>query len=470
MEITIFVDGDANPVGLDQIVKSWQDAWAENYADLGPLNFGSPINLKLIANRQNLPEALDEIERVRNPDIYFVDAKTRNALGGVEITTHSPDGSNIEKRYPFLWVSRRVGADAFVATPYQKWRAKGSSNRFPRRHAERSLAFLEKWQPIETQSPLTLLLPISDLQGAQINEVDARIRLLLPSWSHLGELFAHRYALRKSSSTRITEHALGKIAIIRKKFADLYRACIANASHEPATTLMKLPQRWIQTFNARPDTGHWERGEGQFDSIDGRLMFTIDEISLMPKDARPKALEFWLPQLSSGHAWIREQVERDYGSKRLRNLCQYLPGRTDDVAFSVRYADQLNDADWKLLQDNRSLCLERLDSNPQILDLAKLFKIETGSRTAPEALSPLVSELSGMYVSTHRAYIKGWKESLESEISLLPRKSTLLCPRIPPNLLVNLANPLRVHVVSSDDCTKQQLLLLRFVAQSIRKT
>ena len=79
-----------------------------------------------------------------------------------------------------------------------------------------------------------------------------------------------------------------------------------------ASTLLKQPDRWIQVYNARPDSGHWERGEGQFDSIDGRLMFTIDEIYFLDAIQRPTIFEFWLPQLVSVHPWILEQQLRGF--------------------------------------------------------------------------------------------------------------------------------------------------------------
>ena len=67
---------------------------------------------------------------------------------------------------------------------------------------------------------------------------------------------------------------------------------MANATRQTeASSLLKLKDRWIQVYNTRPDSGHWERGEGQFDSIDGRIMFTLDEISLYLFSAFHRAVE-----------------------------------------------------------------------------------------------------------------------------------------------------------------------------------
>ena len=105
--IEVFTDG-AESVGLQEIISGWRNAWEESYTSAASLEFLSHQDLKQSQNRTDLPPALGYLEQVRNPDVYFFERSTNTELGGVEITDHSPDGSNIEKRYPFIWASRRV--------------------------------------------------------------------------------------------------------------------------------------------------------------------------------------------------------------------------------------------------------------------------------------------------------------------------------------------------------------------------
>src|SRR5262249_40746839 len=102
LKVAIFTDG-FEPVGLQEIILGWQSTWEQTYTSEAQLIFLPQRNLKQAELRRTLPPVLEYVERIRNPDVYFVEETQGVELGGVEITDHSPDGSNIEKRYPFLW-------------------------------------------------------------------------------------------------------------------------------------------------------------------------------------------------------------------------------------------------------------------------------------------------------------------------------------------------------------------------------
>jgi hypothetical protein len=241
---------------------------------------------------------------------------------------------------------------------------------------------------------------------------------------------------------------------------------MANATHETeASTLLKQPDRWIQVYNTRPDSGHWERGEGQFDSIDGRIMFTLDEISLLDPRDRPRRFEFWLPQLVSTHPWIVEQRTRGFGSKRLRNLLVELKNEC-----TTRFADELTPDDWALLQANRSMLLERLDWEPSIYRVIDL--VPAGQRAAvakkgitnwPKEITQIESLLSDatLYFSSHRAYVSGWQDDLLPMLKQIRKGNNVLIPRIPASLVAPLLAGIQCTVLPAESCTKLHLLTLR---------
>jgi len=473
LSIRPYTDGP-QPPGFRQIVGSWKATWQQYYSDAADLEFLSQTNLKLAENRSSLPTVLKYIERIRNPDLYFVETTTGTELGGIEITDHSPDGSNVEKRYPFLWAGRRAGINAFTVTRYLKQRParKNSSsvqiNRFPARHAKRNLQLVNEWT-LDAKlghAHLVQYLPLRELHLEDINLVPKPIRDRLLSWPQLGEFFAHSLAAKVLSPAN-TDTAHKWLAKFKDQLSELARACIDNATRETsASSLLKQQDRWIQVYNTRPDSGHWERGEGQFDSIDGRIMFTLDEISFLDSGARPKAFEFWLPQLVSTHPWISEQRDRGFGSKRLRNIMVEL---TDFC--TTRFADQLVSKDWKLLTQNPQLLLERLDWAPGIYRVATLVPTDKrrkvarsgNSNRSADVISSITDMLSDeeLYFSSHRAYISGWRDDLQDTLLSLSNSATVLVPRIPAGLLDGLATSVQCNIVSAEQCSKDHLLMLR---------
>ena len=82
-------------------------------------------------------------------------------------------------------------------------------------------------------------------------------------------------------------------------------------------------------------------------------MFTLDEANLKGLN---KSLEFWMPQLSSKHPWIVEQVERDHGSKRLRNIVKVLKNH-----MTVKFSDDLTVDDLKILEDRDGKPMNRYE-------------------------------------------------------------------------------------------------------------
>lgn len=467
LQVQTYSDGPA-PLGLRDIQMSWEATWRKHYHCNVPLQFRPPINIKNAANRTTLPDGLRYIEKVRNPDLYFFERTKCIELGGVEITDHSPDGSNIEKRYPYLWASRRRRLSAFVASRYLKRRPSGQINRLPFRHAFRNMQFLKEWAPgaADGHGQLCQFLPMSELHLEDIALVPPSIRELLGHWDQLGEFFAHSLAAKVFTGSLLSI-AKNWLSLFKTRLEQLAEACIASATRETeASTLLKLPTKWIQLYNTRPDSGHWERGEGQFDSIDGRIMFTLDEISLLAPGDRPRAFEFWLPQMVSSHAWIAEQRQRGFASKRLRNLLVELR-----EMCTTKFADELCVEDWQLLTSNKGLLLERLDWEPSVYRVVDLVPTPHRERVARIGLlnsskarvSQITSMLSNedLYFSAHRPYIAGWRAALIEALEPLPSTATVLVPRIPSALIGSLPSSVRCHVKAAEHCTKDYLLMLR---------
>ena len=285
------------------------------------------------------------------------------------------------------------------------------------------------------------------------------------SFNRIGEFFALRIA-QYTLDAQAVRRANSKLDSLRASLISLVSACEENTNHTDPSTLYVAEERWIQVYNSRPDSGHWERGEGQFDSIDGRLMFTLDEIDMLAEGERPRALEFWLPQMVREHPWIQEQHERGFGSKRFRNITQTL-----QEFIEVRYADDLAAEDWDLLQANPSLSLERLDWSEDIFSVSALLGgrsvrevARQGSRTISGAVLSQVEDClrrTGLFFSAHRATRAGWKLGLARSAAQLPGGATLLAPRLPRNLLEDLRVPRGVRVVPAEDVTKVELLALR---------
>ena len=468
LQIETYHDGENIPHGYTEVCRAWQQVWNERYADHARLTFNTPINLKLEGNRLELPPLLKKIERVRNPDMYFAERSTGLELGGIEVTVHSPDGSNIDKRYPYLWISRQLGLDAFVATPYQKDRANGQTNRFPFRHASRNLAFLADWNPSTTTGTIQQLLPTRELQSGGGN-IPREISSHLATWDQLGAFFAHRLAERTLGNPPARDSAAA-LEAIRAEWIQLAQVCIANTTHTEPSSLYRDGDRWVQVYNLRPDSGHWERGEGQFDSIDGRLMFTLDGIALLPPNVRPTRFEFWMPQFARGHLWATEQRDRGYGSKRFKNVCVTLP-ELSVVPFAVRFADELAEGDWAILYENQGLTLERLDAAPGVYRIADLVPSGERSATArrglrairPEVIRNIERQLADpfLYVSTHRGYNAGWENDLVGATSALARSDVVLAPRLPSRMLAPLRRRIHCRLVGAEECEKAQLLMLR---------
>ncbi|MDT7543613.1 MAG: hypothetical protein QOE33_3517 [Acidobacteriota bacterium] len=475
LKIVVYQDGDNETDELNIIRDAWGKTWAKVYNKYASISFDHNIvNVKAESPSIALPTKLKVIAAIRNPDIYFYESTNKIELGGVEITTHSPDGSNIEKRYPYIWISRKLGVNAFIATPYSKTRpprgatGRVATNRLPHRLSKRNIVFAREWDPdSEGNSVICQILPIIELQGGSLVNVEEPIKTLMFGLDDLGSFFAHLLAskiLPKSARA----FAKNELRILRLRMLLLAHACTAATTDTEASTLLRVnADHWIQIYNTRPDTGHWERGEGQFDSIDGRLMFTLDGISLLPVQHRPKRFECWLPQMTSRHPWIVEQIERGFGSKRLRNILQVI----NDQCVT-KFANDLSDKDWLLLQNTteQSLLLEREDWKPGLYKVTELVAPKERASVARIGLEKGSKKLSGemetllgnqnLYFSTHRAYKKGWASELRVLLSQLPSDAEVLIPRIPGKLLPFLSK-VRCKVIAAESCTKNHLLLLR---------
>jgi hypothetical protein len=283
------------------------------------------------------------------------------------------------------------------------------------------------------------------------------------SWADLGSFFAHSLAARilKGRNGELARTALEQFKIRLMKLAV---ACMGNTRDTDASSLIKAEKKWIQIYNTRPDSGHWERGEGQFDSIDGRLMFTLDEIDTMTNP--PRSFEFWLPQMVSTHPWISEQRSRGFTSKRLRNIMVVLAD-----SCTTRFADQLTLADWNLLQRNSRLLLERLDWRREVYRVRDLVPpgrereiARSGIARAPVATLEAIEELlrsKNLYFSADRPYNPGYASRLSDSLALLPAKSTVLIPRIPRGMLSEVRASDTICVLAAEDMTKGHLLMLR---------
>jgi hypothetical protein len=466
LTVKVFSDGEEPPI-LAEVVAAWHQTWASTYASHAALEIGAPANLKASENRVGLPEGLIRIERIRNPDVFFVESSQGIELGGIEITSHSPDGSNIEKRYPFLWAAPGSRTNAFVATPYLKRRPGGQINRLPLRHIQRNQQFLRDWNPGQPgHSFLRQFIPLRELHMGDLTYVPENLKRLLVTWRELGSFFAHLLAARTLAGS-IREHATAELRKWSDRLASLSQACVQNADHKAeASTLLKLPDRWIQVYNSRPDSGHWERGEGQFDSIDGRLMFTLDEISFLPESQRPRKMEFWLPQMVSAHPWIVEQRTRGHESKRLRNILVEL------ASFcQTKFAEDLTEADWDILRDHPRLLLERKDWEPRTYSVADVIHggsprtianagISGAPRALREAIEKMLRDVS-LYYCALRAYTPGCRSLLERQVDSLPAGATVLAPRLPAALVGKVGVKSRVNVVPAEMCSKEQLCMLR---------
>lgn len=471
LNINIYQDGENESEGLGEIIKSWAEVWETEYCSHAQLQFSETKNVKLLSVHSNLPPKLSKIAVIRNPDIYFVETNSGIELGGVEITTHSPDGSNVEKRYPYLWISRRQQVSGFVACPYSKTRGSGQKNRLPHRHSQRNLAFLNHWKP-ETQidgGTIYQIVPVRELQGGTLVDVKKEIRSLMLSWSDFGAFFAHTLAAKLLEDSA-KESAISCLLLFQQRLIKLAQACIDDTTNTDAASLIKLADgRWVQVYNSRPDSGHWERGEGQFDSIDGRLMFTLDEISLLEQENRPKLFEFWLPQMVSRHPWVVEQMVR-LGSKRFRNIVEVL--KEECV---TKFADNLTEQDWQILKDNSTLLIEREDWQPGIYKVTDIVSsgerervANEGLKTASEAVRATIFNLlnqTNLYFSTHRAYKRGWLEDLCEKIQQLPANAEVLLPRIPRKSII-CPSQILCTLICAEDCNKNHLLLLRQLHRS----
>lgn len=464
VQVQVYTDGENVPDAWDVIKQYWEDSWNADYTTYAQISFLNPINLKTDVKNRLLPPKLRKVSAIRNPDLYFTEVESGVELGGIEITTHSPDGSNVEKRYPYLWISRALGVAGFTACPYQKWRPGGAVNRLPRRHVERNSAFLDSWDIANNALQIQQITPTVELQS-RLSSVPTEINQSMFRWRTFGELFSHLLATQVFSDEALIK-AREKLITIRTQLKSLEVACLANTNFTDPTSLLKLPDRWIQVYNTRPDSGHWERGEGQFDSIDGRLMFTLDEIALLPPSQRPAKFEFWLPQVTGRHPWVVEQRSRGYGSKRFRNIMEIL-----EPYCEVRFAEDLSSEDWLLLVENRGLLLERLDWSVGVYKVSDLVGSAEAQDIARRGLkNPAVVVLSAMevhlldqnlYFSSHRAYIEGWRENLYQYVRRLPNEAVVLVPRIPRHLLTDVAQRVAASLLPAEECVKSHLMMLR---------
>src|SRR4051812_29479905 len=197
LTVEVYADGAEPHEAWNSIRDAWAAEWARSHAVLGNLHFAGNRDLKATEVRAVLPPRLSFISDIRNPDLFFTVREHRLELGGLEFSTHSPDGSNIDKRYPLLWSARRYGVHGFLLTPYSKRRGTTSSiNRLPRRAAQRNLDVLSAWGIDDLEAGLALPLPSQELQEGDLDAVPEAVRQHLVTWEHLGQLLAHLMAAR----------------------------------------------------------------------------------------------------------------------------------------------------------------------------------------------------------------------------------------------------------------------------------
>ncbi|WP_368231491.1 hypothetical protein [Aeromonas sp. s3] len=459
IEIDIFVDGEET-YHLEDFRQFWVNIWGQKYLNLGPIRFNNPVNVKEKSGFDSLPQDLKVAFEIRNPDIFFVASIGNNkvALGSIEITVHSPDGSNVEKRYPCIWAGRKIGFTSFVVCPYMKSRRGGQVNKLPNRHSVRNIDFINEWKREKSpKAALHQIIPLEELQD-DLSAAYALLKMPLMNWQRLAGYFCDLLAenIKPGSSAN-------RIETFIEELQKLASACKSVTRYTKPSSFMEDGGRWIQIYNTRPDSGHWERGEGQFDSIDGRLMFTLDDAEIK---GIKTPIEFWMPQLSKRHPWVMEQVERDHGSKRFRNIVKVLGNY-----ITVKFSDDLTHADLQTLQRNPGLTLERLDWKSGILKIADLLgnsnpeKIARAGLKSPssnvlDAIQKILSS-NTTFISTHRLYEADWESTLIKEINLTPKGSTIIVPRIPKSQLTGQSKFNEREVIFAEDCTKWQLMAIR---------
>jgi hypothetical protein len=144
---------------------------------------------------------------------------------------------------------------------------------------------------------------------------------------------------------------------------------------------------------------------------------------------------------------------------------------TDFPTPVVRFADNLEERDWRLLQDSPGAVLERLDWSPGVYRIQDQVSTADARKVAQEGLRNLHGQTLAqveqhlihptLFFSTHRAYRKGWERSFAKDISALGTGDTVLVPRIPAHLLADVSGNARCTIIPAQDCTKSHLLALR---------
>ncbi|TON15435.1 hypothetical protein CGH61_24085 [Vibrio parahaemolyticus] len=191
-------------------------------------------------------------------------------------------------------------------------------------------------------------------------------------------------------------------------------------------------------------------------------MFTLDGMT----NNSNKKLEFWMPQLSKKHPWISEQVERNYGSKRFRNINVVL---SNDV--EVKYLEDLNDDDLGILRTNQRLTLERKDWKSDLYKVKDLIEGGDLNNISRRGLkNPSNETLNGiyeflndesLYLSTHRVYESNWENDFIRAIDSLPSGMTIIAPRLNREQLTTFEIRGDVNIIFAEECSKIQLMSLR---------
>jgi hypothetical protein len=220
---------------------------------------------------------VEEIVSYRAPDLLIEmkspDKKQYEVIIAVERTTHSPDGSNIEKRYPLTYICRKKNVSSLTVVPLYKQRIQGQTNRIPSRFADfffqESMNFLKT--PDRSRWPALLIpyknyTPNKDLIiGGRVLNIDT----LTFSDDWISEFISNRIVLQidpgeKTARSRITKQLL-KIQNVMQTIVKAGKIVKARTVNED--------DGLIVVANLLPETGWWDRGTGQFDSIDGRFFF-----------------------------------------------------------------------------------------------------------------------------------------------------------------------------------------------------
>lgn len=119
---------------------------------------------------------------------------------------------------------------------------------------------------------------------------------------------------------------------------------VAAGDDVPARTVLENDDVYV-VADLLPETGWYDRGTGQFDSIDGRFLFHLDRARRKREGAKGILL---LPQLGSRFVWIREILEGNGGARRSIRFNSFI-----ENAAKVLYQEDLTRNNYETMVNNR---------------------------------------------------------------------------------------------------------------------